>query len=215
MADKNKASADSHSKDDKGHAGAPRDDKATKADAHEDDKAAKADGPGHDKGHADVSKDDKADAPGHDKGHADVSKDDKAAKADVPKDDKTARADAPEAKQPPAPEPAPAPAPAPAGDSGEPEFAEMPRHNQIDTARAPESPASPPGIAPPGDSRSLRRGNDFVLIYRDASYLITRAGTVGTEGRWEVVEYPSQGAAAHAYAMKCSELSGEGFRDLR
>ena len=158
-----------------------------------------------DKAKADAPKDDKA-------AKADAPKDDNAAKADGPKDDNAARADAPEAKKP--PEPAPAPAPAPA-DGGEPTFAELPEHNKIDTARPPESPAPPPGIAPPGDSRSLRRGNDFVLIYRDTSYLIVRAGTVGSEGRWQVVEYPSQGAAAHAYAMKCSELSGEGFRDLR
>ena len=83
----------------------------------------------------------------------------------------------------------------------------------------PDANAPPPGRAPRGDSRSFRRLSDeteeFCLIYRSNSFLVTRRGPVGKQGTWDIVEYPSIGAAAHAYALKCSELSGEGFRDLR
>ena len=83
----------------------------------------------------------------------------------------------------------------------------------------PDSPAHPPGRVPRGDSRSLRRFHDgaqeFVLIYRFNSFLITRAGTVGKQGTWTIVEYPHVGSAANAYARKCSELTGAGYRDLR
>lgn len=65
----------------------------------------------------------------------------------------------------------------------------------------------------------MRRWNDgqqeFVLIYRDDVFLITRTGVVGKEGAWTSVEYPSIGSAANAYAHKCSELTGKGFLDLR
>lgn len=83
----------------------------------------------------------------------------------------------------------------------------------------PERPAPPPGKAPPGDSRSFRRvregTEEFVLIYRYGSNLMTRAGRVGTQGMWTVVEYPHIGAAAHAYAQECSNLVAAGYRDLR
>ena len=82
----------------------------------------------------------------------------------------------------------------------------------------PDHDAQPPGIAPPGDSRSLRRRRDgveeFVLIYRDAVNIIRRHGIVGKEGKWNCVQYPTLGAAAHAYAQECSELTGQGFHDL-
>ena len=82
----------------------------------------------------------------------------------------------------------------------------------------PETSADPPGIAPPGDSRSLRRihGNveEFVLIYRDEVNVITRQGVVGKEGKWKCVQYPTLGAAAHAYAQECSHLTGQGYADL-
>lgn len=83
----------------------------------------------------------------------------------------------------------------------------------------PNSPAPPPGKAPPGDSRSFRRFHEgveeFVLLYRYDSLLITRSGRVGTLGTYKVVEYPHIGAAAHAYAHQCSNLTASGFRDLR
>lgn len=83
----------------------------------------------------------------------------------------------------------------------------------------PDSPAPPPGRVPSGDSRSLRRFHqgvqEFVLIYRYDSFLIKRAGIVGQQGTWTVVEYPHIGAAAHAYAQECSTLTGAGYYDLR
>jgi hypothetical protein len=83
----------------------------------------------------------------------------------------------------------------------------------------PSTPAAPPTKAPPGDSRSFRRrgenGEEFVLIYRSASFLIRRAGRVGVMGTWTVTEYPNIGSAAHAYAQQCSDLVHAGFRDLR
>ena len=98
------------------------------------------------------------------------------------------------------------------------EFAEL-LPPQLVGQSDPQSPAPPPGKAPPGDSRSFRRIHDgveeFVLIYRYESFLITRAGHVGMEGTWKVVEYPHIGSAAHAYAQQCSELTGAGYRDLR
>lgn len=89
----------------------------------------------------------------------------------------------------------------------------------IPTDDDPEASAPPPGLAPPGDSRSLRRdqggGEEFVFIYRSTSFLIQRAGMVGKKGSWSCVEYPHIGSASHAYAQECSRLTGEGFRDLR
>ncbi len=83
----------------------------------------------------------------------------------------------------------------------------------------PNASAPPPGKAHPGDARSFRRkgsgGEEFVLIYRNESFLIVRAGQVGTLGTWTVIEYPHIGSAAHAYAQKCSEFTDAGFRDLR
>jgi len=38
----------------------------------------------------------------------------------------------------------------------------------------PNDPAPPPGRVPPGDSRSLRRDEEFALIYRVGTYVITR-----------------------------------------
>jgi hypothetical protein len=119
----------------------------------------------------------------------------------------------------------PRPAPAPAGDFAAPpeldasaEFAELlpPRFIQN---WDPSTPAPPPAKAPPGDSRSFRRrseaGEEFVLIYRAQTFLVRRAGRVGVLGTWTFTDYPHVGAAAHAYAQQCSELSAAGFRDLR
>lgn len=115
-------------------------------------------------------------------------------------------------------------APAPAGFDEAPEldadavFAELLPPEAIGTWD-PDAEAPPPGKAPPGDSRSFRRsgadGDEFVLIYRSDSYLITRRGPVGRMGTWTVTEYPFVGSAAHAYAQECSDLTGAGFRDLR
>jgi len=121
--------------------------------------------------------------------------------------------------------PAAPPRPAPAGDFAPPpdldataEFAELipPRFIQN---WDPNTPAPAPAKAPPGDSRSFRRRQDgveeFVLIYRAQTFLVRRTGRVGVLGTWTMTEYPHVGAAAHAYAQQCSELSAAGFRDLR
>ena len=119
----------------------------------------------------------------------------------------------------------PQPSPQPSGAAPDPsmmepaaEFAEL-LHPMLIGERDPDAPAHPPGKAPPGDSRSFRRmgddGQEFVLIYRHYSNLIIRAGTVGKEGTWTVTEYPNGASAANAYAHKCSDFTGAGYRDLR
>jgi hypothetical protein len=79
----------------------------------------------------------------------------------------------------------------------------------------PEDPALAPGRVPPGDSRSLRRDDQFALIYRVGTHVITRTGTVGTRGAWRVVEYPTSASASHSYAKECSRFVSEGFSDYR
>jgi len=79
----------------------------------------------------------------------------------------------------------------------------------------PNDPAPAPGTVPRGDSRSLRRGNEFALIYRVQTFVITRTGVVGTRGQWRVVEYPTSSAASHAYAKEASRFVSEGFSDYR
>jgi hypothetical protein len=79
----------------------------------------------------------------------------------------------------------------------------------------PNDPAPAPGTVPPGDSRSLRRGNDFALIYRVQTFVISRFGKVGTRGQWRVVEYPTSASASHAYAKEASRFVSEGFTDYR
>ena len=79
----------------------------------------------------------------------------------------------------------------------------------------PDDPAPPPGVVPPGDSRSLRRGNEFALIYRVGTCVVTRIGTIGTRGQWRVVEYPTYAFASNSYAKECSRLVSEGFSDYR
>ncbi len=76
-------------------------------------------------------------------------------------------------------------------------------------------PASPPGLVPPGDSRSLRKGSEFALIYRQGSAVITRFGTVGQRGQWRVVEYPTPASASNSYAKEVSRYVGDGFTDYR
>ena len=77
----------------------------------------------------------------------------------------------------------------------------------------PNDPAPAPGHVPRGDSRSLRRGNEFALIYRVQTFVISRQGTVGTRGQWRVVEYPTSASASHAYAKEASRFVSEGFSD--
>jgi hypothetical protein len=103
----------------------------------------------------------------------------------------------------------------------DPEVAEaptrMPGPREI-PAGYPDDPASPPGGVPPGDSRSMRRRTEryeFALIYRMQTYVICRFGAVGTRGQWRVVEYPTSGAAGHAYAKEVSRFVSEGFSDYR
>ena len=80
---------------------------------------------------------------------------------------------------------------------------------------SPDDPALPPGRVPPGDSRSLRRADEFALIYRIQTFVITRFGVVGRRGQWRVVEYPTSASASHAYAKECSRFVSEGFSDYR
>lgn len=80
---------------------------------------------------------------------------------------------------------------------------------------SPTDPASPPGRVPPGDSRSLRKGNEFALVYRVQTCVISRFGTVGTRGQWRVVDYPTTSSASNAYAKECSRFVSEGFSDYR
>ena len=75
--------------------------------------------------------------------------------------------------------------------------------------------ALPPGRVPAGDSRSLRKGNEFALIYRIGTAVITRFGTVGQRGQWRVVEYPTPASASNSYAKEVSRIVGEGFVDYR
>lgn len=75
--------------------------------------------------------------------------------------------------------------------------------------------ALPPGRVPPGDSRSLRKGSEFALIYRLGTAVITRFGAVGQRGQWRVVEYPTPASASSSYAKEVSRFVGEGFVDYR
>jgi len=79
----------------------------------------------------------------------------------------------------------------------------------------PTDPALPPGHVPPGDSRSLRRGDEFALVYRQGTCVISRFGTVGQRGQWRVVEYPTSASASNSYAKECSRYVGDGFSDYR
>ncbi len=79
----------------------------------------------------------------------------------------------------------------------------------------PDDPAPVPGQVPPGDSRSLRRDNEFALIYRVGTCVITRSGRIGTRGQWRVVDYPTSTFASNSYAKECSRFVSEGFSDYR
>jgi hypothetical protein len=79
----------------------------------------------------------------------------------------------------------------------------------------PGDPAPAPGRVPSGDSRSLRRGNLFALVFRVHCFVVTRHGYLGQRGYWSAVEYPTPSAASHAYARGCSHWVSEGFLDYR
>lgn len=79
----------------------------------------------------------------------------------------------------------------------------------------PEDLASPPGLVPSGDSRSLRKDNEFALIYRVQTAVVSRFGVVGTRGQWRVVDYPTSSSASNAYAKEVSRFVAEGFSDYR
>jgi len=116
----------------------------------------------------------------------------------------------------PASEATPVIAAAKPGDVEDPTFMPHPRYIP---AGNPADPAPPPGLVPPGDSRSFRRrdaaGESFALIYRVGTFVISRFGTVGTRGQWRVVEYPTSSSASHSYAKECSRFVTEGFSDYR
>lgn len=92
--------------------------------------------------------------------------------------------------------------------------AHMPGPREIPSGE-PGDPAPAPGTVPRGDSRSLRRGDEFALIYRVQTFVISRFGRVGTRGQWRVVEYPTSASASHAYAKEASRFVSEGFTDYR
>lgn len=78
----------------------------------------------------------------------------------------------------------------------------------------PAAPEPPPGRAPTGDARSLRTSDQFALVYRHGATVVSRRGKLGQRGTWQAVDYPSAALAAHAYALECSKLTGQGFRDV-
>lgn len=78
----------------------------------------------------------------------------------------------------------------------------------------PSAAEPPPGRAPSGDARSLRTPEQFVLVYRHGTSVISRRGKLGERGVWKVVDYPGATSAAHAYALECSRLIEQGFRDV-
>ncbi|MBE7449507.1 MAG: hypothetical protein HS111_11605 [Kofleriaceae bacterium] len=89
----------------------------------------------------------------------------------------------------------------------------LPHPSEI-VAGDPAAPAPPPGKVPAGDSRSMRRDDQFALVYRHGAALVTRRGLVGQQGVWRVVDYPGPTQAAAAYAAECSRLRGQGFVDV-
>ena len=115
-------------------------------------------------------------------------------------------------KPPELPTAAPAQAPVAAGAVESPTH--MPQPRDVPGGN-PDDAAPPPGHVPPGDSRSLRNGDQFALVYRLGTFVISRFGTVGKRGQWRVVEYPTSSSASHSYAKECSRFVSEGFSDYR
>jgi hypothetical protein len=235
------AHRDDH-KDDKGKDSPPPEDKAgAKADDEGKDKAEaktsdKADDKASDKDKAEAKAEAKTDDKDKDKPEAktdDKDKDKPEARADDAGNGASTKPDADAAVERPAQDtkapgnandkaaaaPQPSQAEPEPADSSKPRFEPLLPPSALPTGDNPNASADPPGLAPPGDSRSLRRhtdgGEEFVFIYRSQAFLIQRAGKVGTTGQWSCVEYPHIGAASHAYAQECSRLTDEGYRDLR
>jgi hypothetical protein len=92
-------------------------------------------------------------------------------------------------------------------------LASLPPPDQL-VHREPTATEPPPGRAPRGDARSLRSDTQFALIYRSGAAVVSRRGKLGEHGVWRVVEYPGAAQAAHAYALECSRLIEQGFRDV-
>lgn len=80
--------------------------------------------------------------------------------------------------------------------------------------RDPAAAEPPPGKAPRADARSLRSDSQFALIYRAGATVVSRRGKLGEHGVWRTVGYPGAAQAAHAYALECSRLIEQGFRDV-
>lgn len=80
--------------------------------------------------------------------------------------------------------------------------------------RDPAAAEPPPGKAPRADARSLRSDSQFALIYRTGATLVARRGKLGEHGVWRTVAYPGAAQAAHAFALECSRLIEQGFRDV-
>lgn len=78
----------------------------------------------------------------------------------------------------------------------------------------PAAPEPPPGRVPAGDARSLRTSDQFALVYRHGATVVSRRGKLGQRGSWQAVDYPTAALAARAYALECSKLMGQGFRDV-
>jgi hypothetical protein len=43
---------------------------------------------------------------------------------------------------------------------------------------------------------------------------VSRRGKLGEHGVWRTVAYPGAAQAAHAFALECSRLIEQGFRDV-
>jgi hypothetical protein len=130
----------------------------------------------------------------------------------------------PEAAKPEPPKPAPEP-PAPAtvaiGKASEPAapvYTVLPEPSDV-VPGDPDADEPPPGLVPPGDSRSMRRKvgdvEEFALVYRRGAAVVIRMGVVGKRGTWRVTHYPHMGSASHAYAQECSRLHSDGYLDHR
>jgi hypothetical protein len=93
-------------------------------------------------------------------------------------------------------------------------LATLPAPSEILLGADPTVPSPPPGPVPAGDSRSMRQGEHFALVYRHGASVVSRRGLIGQRGTWRVVDYPGPAQASHAYATECSKLRDQGFVDL-
>ena len=93
--------------------------------------------------------------------------------------------------------------------------AHMPGPREIPGGRARRPGARARRTSRPVTRARCAAGNEFALIYRVRTFVISRFGVVGTRGQWRVVEYPTSASASHAYAKECSRFVSEGFSDYR